>query len=404
MTASPGSSPTSPGSTRSSTTSSPTARRARRHAACACRCTAGGSAAWVVAVDPPIGPSASTGCGRLPRSARWARRRSSSSWPAGRRCAGASAACGRSSSRRARRRTSPGCRRRDARAPGPRRRTPAPPAAGRRRRDAAAPRRATTSCRCCWPRPASARRSSSCRPSTGHGWRPSGCAAPGLTVALVPEEWAAAAGGVDVVIGARAAAWAPCPDLAAVVVLDEHDEALQEERSPTWHARDVVVERARRAGVPVLLVSPCPTVNGLAAVGDRLVPARRSTRSAPGGRSSRSSTAAATSRGRRSLVTSPLIAPPARPRAHAWCASTTRRAGRGSWPAAAAATLARCARCDAAVGDGRRRHAAVPALWRRSARRCACTCGAVGVRQPAARRRPGCARSSRPRPAGRSSR
>ena len=47
-------------------------------------------------------------------------------------------------------------------------------------------------------------------------------------------------------------------DLAAVVVLDEHDEALQEERAPTWHARDVVVERARRAGVPCVLVSPVP--------------------------------------------------------------------------------------------------------------------------------------------------
>ena len=51
-------------------------------------------------------------------------------------------------------------------------------------------------------------------------------------------------------------------DVAAIVVLDEHDEALQEERSPTWHARDVRVERARRAGVPALLVSPCPSVNG----------------------------------------------------------------------------------------------------------------------------------------------
>lgn len=81
----------------------------------------------------------------------------------------------------------------------------------------------------------------------------------GRTVALLPQEWAAAAGGVDVVVGARAAIWAPCRDLAAIVVLDEHDEALQEERQPTWHARDVAIERARRAGVPLLLVSPCPS-------------------------------------------------------------------------------------------------------------------------------------------------
>ena len=85
----------------------------------------------------------------------------------------------------------------------------------------------------------------------------------GLTVALAPHDWAAAAGGVDVVIGSRVAAWAPCPGIAAAVVLDEHDEALQDEGSPTWHARDVVVERCRRLGVPVLLVSPCPTLTAI---------------------------------------------------------------------------------------------------------------------------------------------
>ena len=74
----------------------------------------------------------------------------------------------------------------------------------------------------------------------------------GLRVAVVPRQWALAAAGVDVVIGARGAAWAPCPGLGVAVVVDEHDESLQEERSPTWHARDVVIERVqtcRRTGV-----------------------------------------------------------------------------------------------------------------------------------------------------------
>src|SRR5262249_4890696 len=52
----------------------------------------------------------------------------------------------------------------------------------------------------------------------------------GRTVALQPNEWAQAAAGVDVVIGARATVWVPCRGLAAIVVLDEHDEGLQEER------------------------------------------------------------------------------------------------------------------------------------------------------------------------------
>ncbi len=88
----------------------------------------------------------------------------------------------------------------------------------------------------------------------------------GLRVAVVPRQWALAAAGVDVVIGARGAAWAPCPELGVAVVIDEHDETLQEQRNPTWHARDVIIERARRAGAPVLLTSPSPTVSGAAGV------------------------------------------------------------------------------------------------------------------------------------------
>ena len=76
----------------------------------------------------------------------------------------------------------------------------------------------------------------------------------GVPVAVLPDEWAQARGGATVV-GARSAAWAPVVDLAAVLVLDEHDEAYKQEQTPAWHARDVVVERAapgRRALCPGL--------------------------------------------------------------------------------------------------------------------------------------------------------
>ena len=75
-------------------------------------------------------------------------------------------------------------------------------------------------------------------------------------------EWARAAAGA-VVVGARAAAWAPVTPLGRVVVLDEHDEAYQGEQTPTWHAREVAIERARRAGAPCLLVSPTPSLEAL---------------------------------------------------------------------------------------------------------------------------------------------
>lgn len=82
----------------------------------------------------------------------------------------------------------------------------------------------------------------------------------GVVTALLPREWARARAGAQVVLGARAAAWGPCPGLTAMVVLDEHEEMLQEEAAPTWHAREVAVERAARAGARCILVSPCPSL------------------------------------------------------------------------------------------------------------------------------------------------
>ena len=82
----------------------------------------------------------------------------------------------------------------------------------------------------------------------------------GLPVALMPDGWEQASSGRSVVVGTRAAAWAPIARLRAAVVLDAHDEAYREERAPTWSAVDVVVERGRRDGAHVALVTPCPPV------------------------------------------------------------------------------------------------------------------------------------------------
>ncbi|MGH9064539.1 MAG: hypothetical protein ACRD0L_11310, partial [Acidimicrobiales bacterium] len=87
-----------------------------------------------------------------------------------------------------------------------------------------------------------------------HGW----------PVALLPDGWPLAAAGGRAVVGTRAGAWAPAPGLAAVVVLDAHDEAWQGEQAPTWVAWEVAAERAERAETPCLLVSPCPTLDLLA--------------------------------------------------------------------------------------------------------------------------------------------
>jgi len=87
----------------------------------------------------------------------------------------------------------------------------------------------------------------------------------GITTAFMPDDWARAAAGAAVV-GARAAALAPSHALGAVVVFDEHDEAYREERTPTWHAREVAIERSRQAGVPCVLVSPSPSLEATSAL------------------------------------------------------------------------------------------------------------------------------------------
>ncbi len=89
------------------------------------------------------------------------------------------------------------------------------------------------------------------------------------------ESWNRARAGATVVVGGRVAVLAPVPDLAAVVVLDEGDEALEEERAPTWNARELALERARRAGARCTLVSPAPTVEAEAAAGPPARPIRR---------------------------------------------------------------------------------------------------------------------------------
>ena len=109
----------------------------------------------------------------------------------------------------------------------------------------------------------------------------------GYPVALLPDEWAMARAGRCVVVGTMSAAFAPLGRLAAAVVLDAHDEGYHAEAAPTWCAWELVQERAKRDGAPLVLVSPCPTLDVLRAgrlvVTDR-ISERRVVASGRGGR------------------------------------------------------------------------------------------------------------------------
>jgi primosomal protein N' (replication factor Y) len=99
----------------------------------------------------------------------------------------------------------------------------------------------------------------------------------GVRTHRYPEDWA---GGFEggVVLGARSTVFATVADLASIVVIDEHDDALANERNPTWHARDVAIERSRRANIPCLLVSAVPSLAALTSTSDVRLPDRNTER------------------------------------------------------------------------------------------------------------------------------
>ena len=67
-------------------------------------------------------------------------------------------------------------------------------------------------------------------------------------------------GETTVLIGTRSAVWASLPRLGAIVVDEEHDPSFKQEEGFRYHARDVAVMRARRAGIPIVLGTATPSL------------------------------------------------------------------------------------------------------------------------------------------------
>lgn len=68
-------------------------------------------------------------------------------------------------------------------------------------------------------------------------------------------------GSIKVVVGARSACLLPFADLRLAVVDEEQDESFKQEgQAPLYHARDVVLERARRHGAAVVLGTATPSL------------------------------------------------------------------------------------------------------------------------------------------------
>lgn len=66
-------------------------------------------------------------------------------------------------------------------------------------------------------------------------------------------------GGVRLVLGTRAAAFAPVHDLGLIALWDDGNDAWAEPHAPYWHAREVVALRAHLAGCGLLLAAHART-------------------------------------------------------------------------------------------------------------------------------------------------
>ncbi len=83
----------------------------------------------------------------------------------------------------------------------------------------------------------------------------------GLSARQREDAWRALRAGVlKIAIGARSALFAPVPALGIVVVDEEHDPSFKQEDDFRYHARDMALLRAQRAGAVCVLGSATPSI------------------------------------------------------------------------------------------------------------------------------------------------
>ena len=70
-------------------------------------------------------------------------------------------------------------------------------------------------------------------------------------------------GAARVVVGARSALFTPLRNLGLIVIDEEHEGSYKQDSAPRYHARDVAIWMAERAGAAVVLGSATPAIESL---------------------------------------------------------------------------------------------------------------------------------------------
>jgi len=70
-------------------------------------------------------------------------------------------------------------------------------------------------------------------------------------------------GHARIVVGARSALFAPVPQLALIVVDEEHESSYKQDEAPRYHARDMAVVRGHITGCAVVLGSATPSLESM---------------------------------------------------------------------------------------------------------------------------------------------
>jgi len=86
----------------------------------------------------------------------------------------------------------------------------------------------------------------------------------GLTPTQRDRHWAMArAGTAGIILGTRSAVFAPAPNLALIIVDEEHDPSLSQQDGVRYSGRDVAVKRAQINNCPIVLGSATPSLESL---------------------------------------------------------------------------------------------------------------------------------------------